>query len=73
MDLNSDLAKQLIAQGADPDFLATFVLPPVPEGAKLGFMIVSPQEYRGCCKKIVEILIPIIKQAVKDGKIVSRT
>lgn len=69
IDLDSDLGKQLIAQGADPKFLATLRIPPIPEGAKLGFMIVSPQEYRACCKQIVKALIPIVEQAVKDGKL----
>ncbi len=70
MDLSSDIAKDLIARGADPRFLENLVLPEVPEGAKLGFMIVSPQEYRACCKKIVETLLPIVEQHFK-GKSLS--
>jgi hypothetical protein len=65
MDISSDKAKELIQQGADPKLLARLVIPPLPEGAELGFMVVSPQEFRGCCKKLVETLIPIIKQYVE--------
>ncbi len=66
MDLSSEIAQDLIRRGADPDFLANLVIPPIPEGQKLSFEIVSPQEYRACCVKLVKLLIPIIEQHIKD-------